>query len=307
MNEYIQRAQQNTSRPRMIGLQKQSHGRFTRKYVYPAKTHPWNYRELADNEIVLDIDYDAVPKKDVHEIVNELCYVFKCEKVAYELYDSGGKGYHFHIFYDELKAYTPEERALLRRYFFLIYGHGIAVDYAKKDENTMIGIEFQRHRNGNQKKLIDHINNGQNDKLPELVKARLRLRDLQRKVIFIQKQSDSPNDYVKTTVQGYNQNMPCMQEVLRSTKEYVTNRHYTALMLMSYLKKQKQLPQHEIIQRVQNYMDMVGYTDKRASYLYNHALGSVSCSMVQDLLMATGATHKCKSCHRNPEYKKIIQ
>lgn len=299
----INRAYAN-SMDRILGLQMQADGVITKKYALGEREFEWNYREIASNEIVMDIDYDSLDKKDVGCVVAVACEVFEAESIGYELYDTGGKGYHFHFFFDDLPAYPPDARSMIRKYFLLIYGHGMAVDYAKKDENTMIGIEWARHRKGGQKVMLKQFRGGRNVNLPVVVRARLQLRDVQMKVLWGSKHNY--NDFERITPQGLTQKKPCIEELRRRSKEYNINRHSTALLLCSALRGEGMV-RDEVIAEVQRYMDGVNYTDQDAAYLYEHSYCGVSCNTIRDVLIGTGATQKCKNCQNNPEYREATK
>jgi hypothetical protein len=307
VNEMMQKAIDRVisgSPGRKVGFQLQKDGKISKKYGVKDRDLEWNYRELASNEIVMDIDYDSVDKEVVLNVVDRMCKSFTLERINYELYQTGGKGYHFHFFFEDMLTYSAIDRSILRKYFILLYGHGLACDYAKKDENTMIGIEWARHRKGTDKILIQEHSGGKNKKLPHLVSERFMLRLEQKK--FIWNYDNQYTDFMKITPDGPVMKKPCIEELRRRTKDYNINRHSTALLLTSALRGEG-LSRKEVIDEVSRYMDTVGYDDMTAEYLYDHSYPNVACSTIQDLLIGTSATQKCKSCAKNKDYVRVIK
>ena len=97
-----------------------------------------NQRQIFPNEIVLDIE-DPKQLKPIMEKIKEWewdCFV----------YETGSKGYHIHIFYDE-DFKIDEKEAIVKK---------LGTDIQKCSEKNLIALEYQPHwRTGNKKKEIE--------------------------------------------------------------------------------------------------------------------------------------------------------
>jgi hypothetical protein len=136
-----------------------------------------NHREPLPAEIVMDIDYhipNISPKEEEKAFKVTLMAIedkLKELKLTYSLWHSGGNGYHFHLFFDELVKYPRFQRTELKRFLLrhLAYGYlTFHEDRAKVDSPVMITIENAFSRKGSKKKLIRFVNNGDN-KIPQEV------------------------------------------------------------------------------------------------------------------------------------------
>jgi len=98
-----------------------------------------NCRQILPNEIVLDIE----EKERIKQIINKLHkYNF-----YYLCYDTGSRGYHIHLFFDE--EIDEEEKGK----FILIFN----ADIMKKSKRNVIALENYPHwKTGKEKKLIMH-------------------------------------------------------------------------------------------------------------------------------------------------------
>lgn len=104
-----------------------------------------NNRTILSPEIVLDIDKD--PEKNLPKILkglDELNY-------HYQVFFSGSRGYHIHLFFYDLPNYTKYRRGDLRLFFI----NKFKCDAMKKSEGSMIALEYAPHwKTGQIKTLI---------------------------------------------------------------------------------------------------------------------------------------------------------
>lgn len=111
---------------------------------------PKTLRGVYPEEIVLD--------KENKSFETEKTNLDKLE-LKYKIFDSGGKGIHIHFFISELKNYDSSIRPYIKRFIFEQIAGKKAVDDKKldpkkSDNRTIIGLEFSKHRTGNQKTLL---------------------------------------------------------------------------------------------------------------------------------------------------------
>jgi len=101
-------------------------------------------RQILKNEVVIDIDDEPIEFK-TQEVIGLLNHF----GLKYQLWKTGGKGYHFHLFYHE------EFSKLKREYFRKLIISYCGADLMKKNDGMMITIEGAAHRKtGRKKELI---------------------------------------------------------------------------------------------------------------------------------------------------------
>ena len=109
-----------------------------------------NNRQIFPAEIVLDMD------DDVSELrLNSICDDLEKYGFNYKAYFTGSKGYHIHVFDDELTKYSVQSRRKIKHFLIAKYN----CDTQKASENTLIAIEDVPHwKTGNLKKLVRENN-----------------------------------------------------------------------------------------------------------------------------------------------------
>jgi hypothetical protein len=121
-----------------------------------------NHREVLPSELCLDLDYHSVDAsfEEVEEAQNKTVKDIKerltTKKISYTLWKSGGTGFHFHIFFDELLNYGKYERDEIKRLLLrdICYGYLTHHDgQAHIHLTPMIQIENARSRKGGMKSL----------------------------------------------------------------------------------------------------------------------------------------------------------
>jgi hypothetical protein len=148
-----------------------------------------NHREPLPCEIVMDIDYH-VPK--AHKATEEKAFKVTIEAIeqkltdlhlSYSLWRSGGNGYHFHLFFDELLDYSKFERQELKRAILRHIAYGFLTlhkDRAKVDSPVMITVENRFSRKGKKKTIMKQIDEGEN-KIPQEVLIKYNIgKDLKK-------------------------------------------------------------------------------------------------------------------------------
>lgn len=143
--------------------------------TYCAKYGQPNHREVLPTEIVLDVDYhskDATKEKHkeiMTRTVEEIASNLDNLKLSYSLWQSGGSGYHFHLFFEELTNYPKYERDELKRLLLRKLGYGFLTEKEDKAHvhlPIMIQIEEEYSRKGGKKKVIKSVDSGEN-KIPK--------------------------------------------------------------------------------------------------------------------------------------------
>jgi|2_EtaG_2_1085320.scaffolds.fasta_scaffold25998_2 hypothetical protein len=150
-----------------------------------------NHREPLPCEIIMDIDYH-VPK--VHKKTEEKAFKITLKAIenklndlhlSYSLWNSGGNGYHFHLFFDELLKYSDFERKELKQLIIRHLAYGFLTfhkDRAKVDSPVMITVENMFSRKNKKKTLIKQIDEGDN-KIPKEIMIKYDIsKDLKRHI-----------------------------------------------------------------------------------------------------------------------------
>jgi len=105
-----------------------------------------NCRQILPCEIVLDMDNDVSEKK-----LNEICDILDKYGFPFKAYFTGSKGFHIHIFDDDLAKYSEQSRYKIRHFLISKFG----CDTMKASEKTMIALENVPHfKTGNPKKIV---------------------------------------------------------------------------------------------------------------------------------------------------------
>ena len=92
-----------------------------------------NLRQLFPSEIILDFE----DKQLIEQTKEKL----KAASYHYFLYNSGSRGVHFHLFFDNLAFYTEEQRTQIRKLFIREY----TADETKSSEKTLIAMCERPH------------------------------------------------------------------------------------------------------------------------------------------------------------------
>ena len=110
-----------------------------------------NLREIFKNEIILDID----KKEQLEEIKQELTF----ENYNFSIWETGSRGYHIQLIFDNLELLDEQHRKAIRSIFSTKY----KTDKTKDNESTLIALENRQHfKTGNTIKNLlqeNYINN----------------------------------------------------------------------------------------------------------------------------------------------------
>lgn len=118
-----------------------------------------NSRKIRKDELVLDIEIKD--KQDYIDTQERM----KKDNVAFDTWESGGRGHHIHAGFPELQKYDDESVSRIKKYLIKKYNKN-AED--KKSGQVEILIERSHHRKtGKLKTLILHMKGSQNNKLPK--------------------------------------------------------------------------------------------------------------------------------------------
>ena len=105
-----------------------------------------NCRQVLPCEIILDMDDNISVER-----LNKICDGLDAYGFNFKAYSTGSKGYHIHIFEDDLMKYSEQSRHKIRHY--LISKHNCDTHIASG--NVLIAIENMSHfKTGKQKTLV---------------------------------------------------------------------------------------------------------------------------------------------------------
>lgn len=111
----------------------------------------YNNRTICPAEIVLDID-NGISRGTITRRLNK-------HHLSYELWDSGSKGFHYHLWFPELSFLSGWNRTIMKEKIIRFFGG----ETSKKSRRVMIMREgMKHHKTGRLKKLILKVRNGVN-------------------------------------------------------------------------------------------------------------------------------------------------
>lgn len=137
-----------------------------------------NVRSLMSNEICLDIDIPETKDRIVDDLNNK--------GVKYELWATGGKGFHIMLYNSSMEELTPEDRKSIRASIITRYN----CDITKSQDRTLIGIENVSHRKTGKNKTLIFSNEGNEVELPQIFTCPTELSDY----VKIKPSSHSPKE-----------------------------------------------------------------------------------------------------------------
>lgn len=111
------------------------------------------HRTILKNEIVLDFDPEKnQTKKDLIIKVKSVCKDLKKKKIEYHCFDTGSRGFHIHIFIDDMLTMKVEERKDYRRNIIKFFG----AELQKSSDSSPIALEGVTHwKSGKVKKRCE--------------------------------------------------------------------------------------------------------------------------------------------------------
>jgi hypothetical protein len=151
-----------------------------------------NHREPMPTEIIMDIDYHVADISDKEEkeafkiTLDAIETKLTDLHLSYSLWRSGGNGYHFHLFFEELKNYSKFERQELKRALLRYIAYGFLTFHkgrANVDSPVMITVENQYSRKNKKKTMIRQVDKG-NNKIPKEVMIKYEIsKDLKKYIV----------------------------------------------------------------------------------------------------------------------------
>ena len=115
-----------------------------------------NYRTRFKHEIILDIDSPIVDGKVPEDVVHEVIDRLVQQGLRFSAWETGGKGYHIHIYEPDLPHLCPDifSRNRIRKHLMRQAG----ADFMMLSEKGSIQIEGRPHRKTMKKKKLIFCN-----------------------------------------------------------------------------------------------------------------------------------------------------
>lgn len=115
-----------------------------------SQRNEFNLRKQFKNEIILDVE-EKYQMDDILKKLNE-------KKWSYDVWDTGSRGIHISLKFKNLGDFPVELRNRIRKYIITEF----ETDLNLSSEKQWLALEWTRHfKTGNEKVLIDKINNGE--------------------------------------------------------------------------------------------------------------------------------------------------
>ena len=111
------------------------------------------HRTILKNEIVLDFDPEInQTKQELILKVKLVCKDLKRKKIEYQCFDTGSRGFHIHLFIDDMINMSVAERKAYRTNIIKFFG----AELQKSSDNSPIALEGVTHwKSGKVKKRCD--------------------------------------------------------------------------------------------------------------------------------------------------------
>ena len=135
----------------------------------------YNSRKIQPNEVIFDLE-----TKDKN-ILDAFRFILKNAGYSFTIWDTGSRGYHIHLQFNEFRTMDTNQRKKLKIAFMRMIVNIIEtngnfeinknklVDYGKTD-NQQILIEYSRHRKtGNYKLPVEERDTGYKNRLPKVI------------------------------------------------------------------------------------------------------------------------------------------
>jgi len=284
-----------------------------------------NQRQIMPFEILFDIDIEknTMSKIDLYNnIVMKIVTKLEDDNIYCMVYDSGGKGYHIHVFIKELMYYKYEDRTLFREVFMEYYGKDFRqyIDFQKCSENVTIQLENTKHRNTQKQKICIHYSASLpiSDNLRySLIKNmvcnyNMRIHNNIKLIFNITKQvMETENEKIYKVCNNLDINtdytMKCIDYFI-NTNIPEGNRDNILFVLISYWSNRGKyygyeygLSFNEIFKLAKRFVEKNGnfITDKLIVTKINNALykkKSVSCKYKKTILKGFNKTKLCDNC-----------
>ena len=269
-----------------------------------------NYREILNNEIVIDIDADYVDVAPKHaDLVQQDLYK---KRMYYSRWLSGGNGIHFHLFFDPKEmvplvkkyGYTTVKETFLH---YLISSENInpkGLDsHICFGHNRLICLEYSRHKKGKDKTLIKDAGSKMFNRVPQILIDRLKKSKEQ-----FDKGSKRFKEIIKT---NGNYSFPCEKfvfgDVINNINVFeLKDGLYRLLFLyVSFLIKKgtdhEKIFEETVIWRNKfnaSWLNQSKHkvTDKHIKYMIRECRGEIGCRSISSSLSEIGAKKICDTC-----------
>ena len=138
---------------------------------YDVELKDFNLVQIPKGLVIIDIDEKVIEDNEKALLVMQKR--LEEDGITYDLYKTGGKGFHFHLFFEEL-LHIDDSFLITRIKKEIIskYGKGFKVDLLKAGKKNLIGIEDCIHRNGKGYKLL--VSNYENEEYPNMIPIVIR-------------------------------------------------------------------------------------------------------------------------------------
>lgn len=133
-----------------------------------------NIMTIAEGLVVLDIETKE------KEVIDHIKARLKEENYCYDLWDTGGRGYHFYLEFPELETIEANKRKLIKERLMLNICKGATKpDLFKAGNRTMISIPYTPHRKTGKVKTLIEQTEGENKLNPVLLEIDTKLTAIQ--------------------------------------------------------------------------------------------------------------------------------
>lgn len=123
-----------------------------------------NQRTVLPDEVVVDLDGDT--NLENGDLLKESQYRLNIRGYSYEVWESGGKGYHIHMIFPELLKLNEFQRKYVRAKFLSLF-KDLKGDQLKKSERTTIQMEWTSHRKTSNYKTLVEEHKGHRHNVPK--------------------------------------------------------------------------------------------------------------------------------------------
>jgi len=146
-----------------------------------------NNRQVLKTEVVVDVE--TKDENIMRYIIAKLDFF----GYGYSVWDTGGKGYHIHLFFDELDKFDADVVPYIKKYILLrTFGNLSCIDLQKTFNKVLIALEYSRHRKTGKPKILIFDKEGIN-------KLDSSCYELAKEL----KSSDKKDDLIKKYVKDY--------------------------------------------------------------------------------------------------------
>lgn len=176
-----------------------------------------NQRSVLPNEIVIDLDGNTIYENG--ELLREVKYRLNIRGYTYDVWHTGSKGLHCHLYFPELLEMEERQRSYIRAKMLAIF-KDLKADQQMKSEKVMVLMENCQHRKTLQlKTFLEHVE-GHRHAIPRAwIKEALR----------------TPKTYRKGTINFTKGKLPPhIEKVLKGTLTDARKR--VAFVLAAYLR-----------------------------------------------------------------------